>query len=70
MRPRGVIRLTGSMTTEHQRPATEPRRRSSTWFWMLFLGGTVVLVFLAVLPVVATAIAVALWGMGGSGSNK
>jgi hypothetical protein len=37
---------------------------------MLFLGGTVVLVFLAVLPVVATAIAVALWGMGGTGSNK
>ena len=32
--------------------------------------GEVVLVFLAVLPLVTSAIVVALWGMGGSGSNK
>jgi len=39
-------------------------------FWMLFFGGTLVLVVLAVLPVIATFIAVAMWGSGSSGSNK
>jgi hypothetical protein len=37
---------------------------------VLFFGGTVVLVLLAVLPLITSAIVVALWGTGGSGSNK
>jgi Na+-transporting NADH:ubiquinone oxidoreductase subunit NqrB len=67
MRPPDVIGLTGGMTTD---PSGRPPRRTSNWFWALFIGGTVVLVFLAVLPLVTSAIVVALWGMGGSGSNK
>ena len=67
------------MTTDPHRPVPErpqpqppqqPRRRKSNVFWMLFLGGTLVLVVLAVLPVIATFIAVAMWGTGSSGSNK
>jgi hypothetical protein len=53
---------------------TDPHRRhsprTSNWFWALFFGGTIVLVALALLPFLATIVVVALWGMGGSGSNK
>jgi hypothetical protein len=55
------------MTTQ---PPGRPPRRTSHWFWALCLGGTVVLVLLALLPMITTAVVVALWGMGGSGSNK
>jgi hypothetical protein len=55
------------MTTE---PPARPPRRTSRWLWVLFFGGTVVLVLLAVLPLITSAIVVALWGTGGSGSNK
>jgi len=55
------------MTTDS---SGRPPRRTSNWFWALFLGGIAVLVFLAVVPLITTAIVVALWGMGGSGSNK
>jgi hypothetical protein len=67
MRPRGVIRLTGGMTTD---PHRRHSPRTSNWFWALFFGGTIVLVALALLPFLATIVVVALWGMGGSGSNK
>ena len=67
MRPRDVTGLTGGMTTDS---SGRPPRRTSNWFWALFLSGTAVLVFIAVVPLITTAIVVALWGMGGSGSNK
>jgi fumarate reductase subunit D len=55
------------MTTDDDR---RPRRRTSSWFWVLFFAGTVVLVFLAVLPILATFFVAAVWGAGCSGSNK
>ena len=36
----------------------------------MFITVTVVLAFLALLPVISTLIVVALFGLGGSGSNK
>jgi hypothetical protein len=51
-------------------PPGRPPRRTSNWLWALFLGGTLVLVFVALLPMITTWLVVALWGMGGSGSNK
>jgi hypothetical protein len=70
MRPPGVIRLTGLMTTDDRPPPPEPPRRTSTWLWVVFLGGVLTLVLLAVLPLVTTAVAIGLWGAGSSGSNK
>jgi hypothetical protein len=67
MRPPGVTGLTGGMTTD---PHGRPPRRTSHWFWVLFFAGTVVLAFLAVLPIIATVFVAAVWGAGGSGSNK
>jgi hypothetical protein len=64
MRPRGVTGLTEGMTTD------QPPRRGSSFVWVLFISGLVVLGFLLVLPWIATALAVALFGLGGSGSNK
>ncbi|MBO0845592.1 MAG: hypothetical protein J2P22_09275 [Nocardioides sp.] len=59
-------------TPPRQRPSETHRsaRRTSNLFWVLFIAGTVVLALLALLPVIATGIAIALWGLGGSGSNK
>jgi hypothetical protein len=47
----------------------QPTRRTRVW-WVLFIIATCVLAFLALLPVIGTLIVVALWGLGGSGSNK
>jgi hypothetical protein len=51
-------------------PRPEPRRRTSTLAWALFISITVVLGFLALLPAISTLVIVVLWGLGGSGSNK
>jgi hypothetical protein len=57
--------------TSDLRPDRHPRpaRRTSFW-WVLFIIATCVLAFLALLPLIGTVIVVALWGLGGSGSNK
>jgi|tagenome__1003787_1003787.scaffolds.fasta_scaffold20039034_2 hypothetical protein len=52
------------MTTE------QPPRRGSSFVWVLFIAGLVVFGFLVALPMITTVIAVALFGLGGSGSNK
>jgi len=71
MRSPAVIWITGCMTSElPPDPRPKPARRTSNVLWILFLVGTVVLALLALLPVVGTLIAVALFGLGGSGSNK
>lgn len=71
MRPRGVIGLTGPMTSDPRPdPRPQPTRRTTSIVWVLFLTATVVLTFLALLPVISTLIVVALFGLGGSGSNK
>ena len=62
--------MTGLTGRHDDPPPGRPPRRTSHWLWALFLGGTLVLAFLALLPMITTGIVVALWGMGGSGSNK
>lgn len=52
------------MTTER------PPRRGSSFVWVLFVAGLVVFGFLIALPMITTFIAIALFGLGGSGSNK
>jgi hypothetical protein len=69
MHPPGVIGLTGRMTTPH-RPSDPPPRRRSSWIWAPFIVAIAVLGFLAALPLITTVVVVALWGLGGSGSNK
>lgn len=64
MRPPGVTGLTGRMTTP------QPPRRGSAIIWTFFIAGLLVFGFLAALPLIASLIAVALFGLGGSGSNK
>lgn len=55
------------MTTDQDR---RPPHRHSNVLVVLFIAGTVVLTFLALLPILATVLVAALWGAGGSGSNK
>jgi hypothetical protein len=71
MRTPDVIGLTGLMTND-ARPDRSPRpgRRPTTLMWPVFLTITAVLAFLALLPWISTLIVVALFGLGGSGSNK
>ena len=71
MRAPGVTRLTGGMPTDlPPDPRHDPPRRPSTLVWALFISIIVILGFLALLPMITTVTAVALWGLGGSGSNK
>ena len=70
MHPREVTGLTGPMTTEHRDSSSHPPRRGSTVLWALVTAVVVILGFLVVLPWITTAIVIALWGLGGSGSNK
>jgi hypothetical protein len=71
MRPRDVIGLTGLMTSDlRPDPRPQPTRRTSKLLWVVFITATVVLAFLALLPLISTLIVVALFGLGGSGSNK
>jgi hypothetical protein len=58
------------MTTEHRPSTDRPPRRGSAAMWILFVAVIAILGFLVVLPWITTAIVVALWGLGGSGSNK
>jgi hypothetical protein len=54
------------------RPDPRPKstRRTSNLVMTMVVTAAVVLTFLALLPVIGTIIVVALWGLGGSGSNK
>ena len=72
MRPPGVIRLTGAMPSElpHDPRPQQPNRRTSNLVGGVFVIAVVVLSLLALLPVISAVIVVALWGLGGSGSNK
>jgi hypothetical protein len=69
MRPRDVIGLTGRMTTPH-RPSDPPPRRRSGWMWALVIAVIGFLGLIAALPLITSVVVVALWGLGGSGSNK
>jgi hypothetical protein len=72
MRPRSVTGLAGRMTSDlPPDPRPQPTaRRPSRIGWTVFLTLTAVLAFLALLPAISAVIVVALWGLGGSGSNK
>jgi hypothetical protein len=58
------------MTTDHRPSTNRPPRRGSTVGWVLVITGIAVLAVLALLPLVTSLILVALYGLGGSGSNK
>jgi hypothetical protein len=51
-------------------PRPKSTRRTSNLVMTMVVIATCVLAFLALLPVIGTVIVVALWGLGGSGSNK
>lgn len=51
-------------------PRPKSSRRTSNLVMTVVITATVVLTFLALLPVISTIIVVILWGLGGSGSNK
>ena len=51
-------------------PRPKSTRRTSILVMTMVVTAAVVLTFLALLPVIGTIIVVALWGLGGSGSNK
>lgn len=70
MRTRGVTGLTGRMTTRSDRSSTVPRKPKHErigWFAlaMVLLGVGVVF-----LPWIVMVVLVALFGLGGTGSNK
>jgi len=51
-------------------PRPKSTRRTSNLVMTMVVIATCVLAFLALMPVIGTLIVVALWGLGGSGSNK
>lgn len=68
-----MIRLTGGMTTDPRSADRSPdrsQRRGSTLTWVIFFVVMAVLGLLAVLPWILSLVLVALYGLGGSGSNK
>jgi hypothetical protein len=71
MRTPDVIVLTEVMTTEPDRRDHHPRQEQPNRIgWLALVLVLVGVTFAALLPFVWTLVVVALWGLGGSGSNK
>jgi hypothetical protein len=59
------------MTTEPDKRDTPTKlERGNTLLWALLVLTSAVLAFIAFLPWIGSLLVVALWGLGGSGSNK